>query len=1775
MNKKALLKNTLLVLTVFFVVSIILYGTYVLATLTAQPGEAPANGTYTNNSAPTFYFNASSTFNATFNCSLYINNSLNATNELVDNATLSSLTASSIFADNTYSWYVNCTDTDGTINVTGVNTITIDTTPPALSVTFSSGTDWYFLNITATDDNLDTIIVDVYNYSTLLWTNTSAFNSSPYEINYTSLGDGVYKFNISANDTVGNSNSTLSPSGDMYFVVDSVPPSVSFNESATDFNGTILDRNYILVGINATDDQHICSLEIKLFNSTGGLINSTMQGYNATDKMITASLSANFTNLLDGNYSFKGEVSDCVWENIQETETWNVTIDTTPPTITILSPENTTYNTSTIWFNATADETVDTWIVNYNGTNYTGINFSSTLEDGNYHLFVWANDSVGNLGLNDSIWFTVSTDNVAPAVSIEDNFKVNEINGENMTVVGGTDEVEIWGMVNDSALKNWSINVYNGSNFVNEVCSNVSGENVNGSLCTWNTNASCPDSECWNYSLQLIAYDLANNHNETWRYNILIDNVYPYINNISVLTLTTSNDGGFYSMKEWNARVNISDTYLREVRAYILDNNNNTVIEWGQQCNEADGENCNQSISGMFNKTWYTDQYSINGENVSAHNVFYFPEVTNLINYVSIPGCFAENGSVENYSCYDDCINIESECQEWRWHLVYNVSNFTENASQTGRLLGLVRDDWCDGSGCTINSSLIQHGISKFIPQQDSYDFSNGQWSETNLTNITLYNIGDLTNINLTQDMPSGNYQFAFSANDNWWGTMSSWDIYVDNVLPVVNEAIINNPDNFFSPYDNIMNLSVNVTDNQNITLVQADLWQISNNTCTEGVNCSVNLTFNPATGLWDGSINVSDYISSGQAPQGTVITFRAYDDSINRNEDTNQSMADIVLHDIGAPVMNGTQYPETCMRFGSDTVNFSKVLDFGNINFVMDVEMNLSCMSNGTVNLPEYQDANLINITSVNMSTQQQAQNLMQLPQAIQIRITQPHQFGASRIYINSSFFIELNTTATIKFYNLPFASQPAIVNDIGAAGVNGTVIWDQNGFNEAMNVMTGNLTFTVLGFSGYNITDNSTPIITFITPTDNEIFNTENININFSVNGTGTEVSWVQVYVNGTGYAYNPNESLYGVNCTPETPGSDLYYCNLSVNLGDGIHTLNVTAYDYGGETGNNAADEINFTVDTQPPNLTVNLPSTNSYQNTTAIVINYTVTDTTFNKTTINVYNSTNTIVNTTTSTAQGNVQITTQVLNDDVYRVEIIAFDSVGYNTTSIIYNVTIDTIKPAVVINNAVIAGYYNSTQILNATITDANTFTSFMNVNDSIATNSSGTTANLVYILSTDGNYSYYVTATDIANNTNTTATVSGIIIDTTDPIITSITAHDYYVNTTTIEIAGTYTETNLKNVTIVTDAGSYLADAAAGAYNATVTLTANINNTITVIATDLAGNSDTETDWVIQDNTAPELLTQSETDTDTTATITYTANESVNVTINYGTNSAALASTPVYQTNYSNGTTISLSSLSASTLYYYNITICDQAANCVTNGTYSLTTAAAEEDDDSSSSSGGGSGIIAVPINPTVTTTYTILPAGTTNITINNQYIPLLSLGVTTTESVNNVKFIFTKLDTNTIKMNGTVYKYLEIGHVNLDNSKITGAKIKFKIEKSWLTTNKITKEQIALFRYVTNWDELATKPVSEDNTYFYFEADSPGLSMFAIGLTGTTPEPTTAITPENTPTEQPPAETTQTETIPEPQPTADKNYTWLWGAILLVVLIIMLFFVFRKKEK
>lgn len=227
-----------------------------------------------------------------------------------------------------------------------------------------------------------------------------------------------------------------------------------------------------------------------------------------------------------------------------------------------------------------------------------------------------------------------------------------------------------------------------------------------------------------------------------------------------------------------------------------------------------------------------------------------------------------------------------------------------------------------------------------------------------------------------------------------------------------------------------------------------------------------------------------------------------------------------------------------------------------------------------------------------------------------------------------------------------------------------------------------------------------------------------------------------------------------------------------------------------------------------------------------------------------------------------------------------------------------------------------------------------------------------------------------------------------------------------------------------------------------------------------------------------------------------------------------------------------------------------------------------------------SSAAGGGGGGSYIPPSSSTTTVTSTTAPpvtetetisnasAGSTvqlNIT-NSSQLKINQIQITLNNSVSNVNIQIQESSAPSANVAisssiGAVYKYLQITKTNIQDSNIASVKIKFQVEKSWLSTNGIDVNTIALSRLVENtWTNLPTVKSGEDSTYVYFEATSPGLSLFAIIGQKLVMSTSTTIPPITT-------STTTPKILPQPT-----NYTYLWIIIFIIIVILISYFGLKK---
>ncbi|MFH1641354.1 MAG: LamG-like jellyroll fold domain-containing protein, partial [Nanoarchaeota archaeon] len=143
---------------------------------------------------------------------------------------------------------------------------------------------------------------------------------------------------------------------------------------------------------------------------------SNLKKYDKENWSLYVNQSKNSTTVLtDGTYTYQAYAKDEV-NNLNQTEVRTITIDTTPPKITIISPTSTTYSTSRIEFNISANEqldschySIDNWDTNTSMVSYnnTYFNKSSTISDGTYTAKFFCNDTLNHINMTENVIFTI------------------------------------------------------------------------------------------------------------------------------------------------------------------------------------------------------------------------------------------------------------------------------------------------------------------------------------------------------------------------------------------------------------------------------------------------------------------------------------------------------------------------------------------------------------------------------------------------------------------------------------------------------------------------------------------------------------------------------------------------------------------------------------------------------------------------------------------------------------------------------------------------------------------------------------------------------------------------------------------------------------------------------------------------------------------------------------------------------------------------------------------------------------------------------------------------------------------------------------------------------------------------------------------------------------------------------------------------------------------------------------------------------------------------
>jgi len=232
-----------------------------------------------------------------------------------------------------------------------------------------------------------------------------------------------------------------------------------------------------------------------------------------------------------------------------------------------------------------------------------------------------------------------------------------------------------------------------------------------------------------------------------------------------------------------------------------------------------------------------------------------------------------------------------------------------------------------------------------------------------------------------------------------------------------------------------------------------------------------------------------------------------------------------------------------------------------------------------------------------------------------------------------------------------------------------------------------------------------------------------------------------------------------------------------------------------------------------------------------------------------------------------------------------------------------------------------------------------------------------------------------------------------------------------------------------------------------------------------------------------------------------------------------------------------------------------------------------------------SSTSSGGGSGGSGGGISTSIVSqlekkTWTSILAGEkATVEVKNGDIGVTSVSFVMDKTAYGVSLEVKSVATlpSTVPpLGSTVYKTLQIVENNVEKGLSGSATVNFKVAKSWLSANNIDKNGVALFHFKdSKWVQLPTTPGSDDATYVYYSAQTPGFSYFVIGKTAQAVAPTAVTAPAaGTPTEVTQPSGVAGEKVTTPAASSSSTAVWVVVGLVLVGLLIWVVMALRRRR-
>nr|MDO8117658.1 hypothetical protein [Candidatus Sigynarchaeota archaeon] len=559
--------------------------------------------------------------------------------------------------------------------------------------------------------------------------------------------------------------------------------------------------------------------------------------------------------------------------------------------------------------------------------------------------------------------------------------------------------------------------------------------------------------------------------------------------------------------------------------------------------------------------------------------------------------------------------------------------------------------------------------------------YSNSSWGSTNASGI----FNDLLDISSIAGLDNDNFSIHVSANN---GTHEKSNEYyltyfiVDSIAPIVT---FTNPVNN-SYYNVTFNINTNIYDTYLVVGNYKYYVDDSFPTPFPG-NISFGTGFNSLSEAWH------------------TISVEAFDRSNNRAYVTVRFFRDVTVPAITvtSPVSNGSHFNAPFLISAIITESNLNLMYYRIDNYTSDTyAFSGSQLFDATAFASLSESSHFLVLYAVDLAgnTKYVRINFTKDTVIPYVLITNP----ISNNIVNQTFtintvLVDTNPDVASMYYRVD-----SLVNGTYAFSGNGT--FDAVAFNAMSNGvhtvyvygtdMAGNVNYTSFLFTK----DVIAPAVVIYAPSIDQHFN-----VSFSITARMTDQHL------GSMWFYIESTSIWGdlIPSGPDWIGS-VNATEFSL-LSDGVYTLYVVGND---SAGNHNSTTLAFTKDVQAPQISVNAPSNNSYFNA-SFVIDVDVIDTNYDKTWYRVNESAPAFFEGTTTLASFGSLV------DGMYLLRIYASDKAG-NVARVDIDFVKDTASPGIVLVAPTSGNHYNTTFLINASITDTNFLSTWYVIDDNITT---------------------------------------------------------------------------------------------------------------------------------------------------------------------------------------------------------------------------------------------------------------------------------------------------------------------------------------------------------------------------------------------------------------------------------------------------------------------